>query len=208
MPSSEPKARLLTLPSIREWLSAPDGPHRGAPPFSFTYGGQPFANVAASWEISADEPVVRDTNRTQRTLVYRDPATGLVARVVAVEYADFPAVEWTVYLRNDGSATTPIVEGVQALDVDVAPVGEGEVVLHHATGSPALATDYAPRQTRLRPRTELRLGGRGGRPSDTDLPYVNLASPDGGTIIAIGWPGQWAARITRETGPQIHLQAG
>ena len=39
---------------------------------------------------------------------------------MAVEYHDFPTVEWTLYFKNTGTADTPILEDIQALDVRLA----------------------------------------------------------------------------------------
>jgi len=36
---------------------------------------------------------------------------------MAVDYADFPAFEWTVYFKNPGKQNTPILEKIQGLDV-------------------------------------------------------------------------------------------
>ena len=35
---------------------------------------------------------------------------------VATEYADFPVVEWTVWLKNTGDKDTPLLENIQGLD--------------------------------------------------------------------------------------------
>jgi len=65
-------------------------------PFSFVYGGEPSDIFLAR----AERRVVTeklDANRTRHTLTWSDAATGLDVRCVAVEYADFPAIEWTAY---------------------------------------------------------------------------------------------------------------
>ena len=61
-----------------------------------------------------------DDRRIEHTLTWTDPESGLVVRCVAIEYRDFPAVEWTLYFRNTGTADTPILENIQALDIDLA----------------------------------------------------------------------------------------
>src|ERR1019366_6843117 len=78
----------------------PTGPLRSAytpePPFSFRYGDRPSSELLKTWKVWRDVQKL-DENRTQHTSTYTDPKTGLVVRCVAVEYADFPAGEWTVY---------------------------------------------------------------------------------------------------------------
>jgi alpha-galactosidase len=132
---------------------------------------------------------------------------------VAVEYRDFPTVEWTLYFKNTGAADTPILENVQALDTRLEryrwPDYEFvEFILHHHTGSPCTPADYEPHRTVLKPQTEQRISGAGGRPTNSDLPYFNVAWPGEGVIVVVGWPGQWAAQFTRDEGVGLRVQAG
>jgi alpha-galactosidase len=39
-------------------------------------------------------------------------------------------------------------------------------------------------------------------------PYFNLQTPGGGTIIAVGWPGQWGASFTRDADAGLRVHAG
>ena len=102
-------------------------------PFSFLYDGQPSDALLATWTKTTEEKAI-DKDRTQRTICWSDPKTGLEVRCVSVEYSDFPAVEWTVYLKNAGKASTPILENVQGLDTTIRRAGEGEFVLHGIKG--------------------------------------------------------------------------
>jgi alpha-galactosidase len=43
----------------------------------------------------------------------------LELRCVAIDYHDFPTIEWTVYFKNTGSNDTPILENIRALDVQL-----------------------------------------------------------------------------------------
>jgi alpha-galactosidase len=184
--------------------------HRPAPAeplFSFTCGGKPSTALLAGWGCRREAKVIDDA-RTSHVLSWRDPATGLEVRCEGVEYRDFPAVEWTVRLRNGGSADTPIIEGLQALDVGLRRGGIGGFVLHHAVGSPANGTDYGPLETPLGGGAKKRISGAGGRPTNTDLSYFNLEGGGEGTIIAVGWPGQWAAEFVRDGGDGIRVVAG
>jgi alpha-galactosidase len=179
-----------------------------AAPISFTFGDRSIAGSLAAWNVSVEATSAPDQASVRRTTTYHDPSTHLVVRLESVGYRDFAAVEWTVYLRNEGSADTPIVENLQAIDLSFGRPTDREFVLHHAAGSPALAVDYAPRETILKRGTETWTKTKGGRPSDTDLPYFNLAWEGGGVVIALGWPGQWAARFTRDSGTTVWVQGG
>ena len=100
--------------------------------------------------VAVNTAVKLDNVRTEHTLTLTQPDGGLVVRCVGIEYADFPAVEWTVYFRNNGPTASPILENIQTLDGHWQRSGEGEFLLHHAVGSPATKNDYGPRETPLR----------------------------------------------------------
>jgi len=194
------------------WLGdLPTGPMR-APitseaPFSFRYGDQPSSYLLKMWELTRTATRLGD-GVTNHTLTYTDPKSGLVVRAVAVEYHDFPAVEWTLYFKNTGTRPTPILEDIQALDTRFERGEDGEFILHHSKGSQASPTDFEPYADPLEPKVEKRISAAGGRPTNTDLCYFNIALPGEGTIVALGWPGQWSATFTRDEGTGLRVQAG
>jgi len=203
----------VTLANGRSlWLAdLPVGPLPGAytadPPFSFRYDGRPSPELWPRWRVERSSRPL-DAHRTEYLVTYSDPQTGLVVRCVAVAYSDFPAVEWTVYLKNSGTAPTPILEDIQAIDTRFERTPEGEFLLHHAKGSPNSPTDYRPLETVLEPKSETHIATTGGRPTDSDLCYFNIERAASGVILAIGWPGQWAARFSRDAGTGLRVRAG
>ena len=95
------------------------------PFFSFTYNGRPSAEVLKTWTVQRTRRLL-DEKRTQHTLTYRDPETGMVLRCVGIQYGDFPTVEWTLYFRNAGDKETPILADICPLDIQVeATAAEG-----------------------------------------------------------------------------------
>ena len=48
----------------------------------------------------------------------------------------------------------------------------------------------------------------GGRSSDGQMPFFNLAGQDGGVAMAVGWSGQWEARFHRSARGALAAQAG
>lgn len=177
------------------------------PPFSFTYGGKPSAQLLPGWRVERTSKTL-DEARTQRTVVYTDPDTGLLVRCIAVAYQDFPTIEWTVYLENTGKADTPLIADLQGLDTRVELEGQ-TCILHHSIGSPCTATDYRPLVTELGVGATKTITTSGGRPTNSDMPYFNLElGADEGLIAVIGWPGQWAARFLRDAGTGLRLIAG
>ena len=199
------------MAEARGWVAArfesvPE-PQKAAPPFSFTYAGKPSAELLKTWDLKRQKRRL-DDQRTEHTVVYTDPKTGLAVRSVAVEYHDFPTVEWTLYFKNTGAADTPILEAIQSLDIECRRGAEGEFVLHHQTGSPCQPNDYQPFETPLAPKAVKRIAAAGGRPTNSDLPYFNLAWPGEGLIVVVGWPGQWAAEFARDGADGVRLRAG
>ncbi|MBI3666363.1 MAG: alpha-galactosidase [Acidobacteria bacterium] len=183
------------------------GPYSTDPPFSFRYGDRPSCDLLESWVLNRSSRQI-DAQRTEYTSTYTDPKTGLVVKGVAIAYNDFPTVEWTLYFKNTGAAPTPILENIQALDTTLERTSDGEYLLHHSKGSPNSPTDYQPLETLLGPKAEKHIATRGGRPTDTDLCYFNLEWAGKGVIIALGWPGQWAAQFTRDEGTRLRVRAG
>jgi alpha-galactosidase len=191
----------------RDWLASALDVGGASWPFSFVYGGRSSAELLPQWTIDAATRRL-GRHRTQHTIRWRDPASALIVRFVAVEYDRFPTVEWILYFENTGSLDTPILEAVQALDMRIEREATGEFLLHHNAGSQTTRADYAPIETPLGAGATERLAAEGGRPSSADLPYFNLAWGSEGAIVAIGWPGQWAAELTRDGERAIHIQAG
>ena len=177
------------------------------PPFSFFYDGKPSAELLKSWQSKHNAQKL-DSQRTEHTLVYTDPVSRLEVRCVLIEYDDFPTAEWTLYFKNTGTADTPIIEKIQALDVKLSRSSDGEFLLHHNVGSPASGSDYGPLETTLGRGITKRLAGAGGRPTNADWSYFNLEWSGKGIIVAVGWPGQWAAEFVRDDAMGLHLCAG
>ena len=183
-------------------------PVPSGPPFTFTYASHPSTENLSAWERT-EESKDLDAARVQHTLVWTDPKTGLAVRCVAVEYRDFPTVEWTLFFKNTGAQDTPILENIQALDINLQRNTQGEFLLHHNAGSQANADDYRPLETPLGVNARLQLGSSGGRGSDGVWPYFNIDTGSGqGTITAIGWPGQWTGMFARDGHTNLHIQAG
>ena len=178
------------------------------PPFSFTYNGKPSSEFLGTWKTDRKSKKL-DEHRTAHTVTYSDPAGGLSVRCEAVEYDDFPTVEWTLHFKNTGTADTPIIENIQSLDVRWQRRGDSQFLLHHNVGSPHDGTDYAPLETALPAGTSKRIAAAGGRSTWTDLSYYNLErSEDEGLIVVVGWPGQWAANFINDGDRGIHILAG
>lgn len=201
-----PKTAPAEMAAAGEWIEG----HllqANALPFSFTYDGRPSAELLGRWQLQRQQRTV-DEQRSEMTLRFSDPATGLEVRCVATRFSDFPAVEWVLHFQNHGKGDTPILENVQALDSSFAAAGDHPCRLYYAEGSHERITDFRPLEKELTPGEPLALAAFGGRSSDGYLPFFNLALPAGGGVVAaIGWTGQWAAEFTRHEA-QVDVRAG
>ncbi len=178
------------------------------PPFSFVYDGKPSSEQLPTWKLRRASTKIDDA-RTRHKVTYTDPQTGLELRCEAIEYLDFPTVEWTLYFENTGTVDTPVLEKIQALELGMERGDSGEFTLHHNVGSPANGNDYGPLETKLEANSTKRIGAAGGRPTNTDMSYFNIESTvHDGLIAVVGWPGQWAADFTRDAGKGLHITAG
>jgi hypothetical protein len=176
-------------------------------PYSFTYDGRSSREFLAGCQRNESTQPVEDAG-TRRTVTYTDPETGLQVRCQAVEYADFPTIEWTLYFRNTGKTETPILENIRALEFGFRRIGNREFLLHHAAGSQANRSDYGPLETVLADNQSKHLGGAGGRPTNVDWSYFNLQWDGHGMIVSVGWPGQWVAELKRDAGRNLTIRAG
>ncbi len=188
------------------------------PPFSFVYDGVPSTALLAQWSRLHQHSAL-DAARTQHTLTWSAPGDGLVVRCVLVEYHDFPTVDWTISYRNTSARTAPPLSDLLALDVTLQRRPTGEFLVHTCNGSGAVPDDYGLQEIPLLPRAAMLFTCNGGRPlsgyfraepglSRAGFPYYNIDWGGEGAIVAIGWPGQWAAEMTRDAGVGLHLEAG
>jgi len=185
----------------REWLEPYTG-NQAQPLFSFNCDGKPWVHGSVA------STQTQETRGTRHELIFRDASSSLQVRCSALQYKDFPTVEWTLYFRNTGSNDTAIISDIQALDAILQRHGKAEFSLHHWAGSQATIDDYRPFVTPLESRSVHRFHSSGGRGSDGVWPYFNIDWGTEGAILAIGWPGQWAARFARPTKLNLHVTAG
>ena len=175
-------------------------------PFSFIYGGQSSNDLLPKWQSNRQVEAL-DADRTRITTTWLEPATQLKVECTAIQYTDFPALEWLLHFENAGQADTPILENIQAMDARVATQG-ASCVLHRTNGAPANPTDFEPSLVEMKAGTQVELGGGGGRSSNKDFPFYKVDLAGGSFIVAVGWSGQWKAVANCLNGQSLHLTAG
>jgi alpha-galactosidase len=178
-----------------------------SPPFSFLYDGVSSTELLKQWNRASETNEER--NRIVHAIRWTDPKTGLRVSAEVTAFKRYPAAEWLLHFENTGAQDTPIIERIQALDVQLRTgYARKPAVLHQLTGDVCGERSFLPLETLLEPGKLVELAPTGGRPSNGAFPFFNLQYGGEGVIAAIGWSGQWAAHVERSgTGP-TRLQAG
>lgn len=204
-------AHFLMKDGSAQWLDEDDSCtllFKETPPFSFTYGGVASADLIPNWKRTVK--TVEHPDFAEYRAVWSDPKTGLEVTAVAKLFKDYSAVDWVLYFENKGSADTPILENIQALDTFYATSeGNRPVVLHQLHGDTCGAETFAPYDTILDSGNRISMAPMGGKPSQISaFPFFNTQYGKKGIITAIGWSGQWAASLDREATGLTHIRAG
>lgn len=192
---------------LRQNLLEPTAVRR---PLSFVFGGKPSGELLAAWPKKAESRRL-DATRTQHTLTWTDPKTGLVVRCVAVDYADYPAIEWTAYFKNAATSNTPILENIYGLDSIFPGDNACKFTLHGIKGDWCAAESYEPYHLTLgvNIRRDFAPASSGKSCDGPDgWPYYNLQMPGAGVLLAVGWPGQWRSSFRRDLTGALRVQAG
>lgn len=207
--SAKPTA--LEIARAQNWATARFGDGRKAPsadpPFSFTYDGKPSSDFLKAWKTKPESRQL-DGARKERTVTYTDSAAGLLVTCRAVEYGDFPTVEWTLFLKNTGKTNTPIISDVRTLDVSFVRKADSEFQLHYHSADNCTADSYAPHGEEMGPGAAKRFASAGGRPTTGAYPYYNIEMDGGGVIAVLSWGGQWASEFKRDGGQTLRVCGG
>ena len=176
------------------------------PVFSFVYDGKASKDFLGNWTFKSDT-VSLDEYRKQTVLTYTDPATKLEVRCIAVQWLSFPVVEWTVYLTNKSDANSPLIENLRAIDTLLHPSEKEPIVLHYNHGDDCSINSFAVKQSDMAAGSEMQFAPVGGRPTNGQWPYYNFNIADKGFLLAVGWPGQWSSKFSRDDAG-LNLNAG
>ncbi|GMW01384.1 MAG: hypothetical protein AMXMBFR84_25210 [Candidatus Hydrogenedentota bacterium] len=177
------------------------------PPFSFMYGGRPSSDFLASWPCERKTQPI-DQHRNRHTIQYRDPDSRLEVLCEAIQYLDYPVVEWTMHFRNDGNTDTPVLSDIQPINSIFDNGSNNDVTLFHNKGDNCTADSFEPLVEPLEVGENYRIANTGGRPTQVAFPYFNLNFGDRGMIVVVSWAGQWYTQFTRDQGSGIRIQAG
>ena len=165
-------------------------------PLCFKYGKTEYNGfVGFALESENYENVDRGV---KSTLVLRHPEIPAAFKLVATVYPQESAYEYVVYITNDGQANTEIIS-----DLCFSIQFEGDKPVISGIKGDAGGVNYTPYEHDLSSRSRYKDRSTSGRPSHGVFPYYNLSYGNGGTFIAIGWPGTWYANYNYKKSAKV-----
>ena len=169
------------------------------PPFSFTYGGVPSANLLPRWRFSTQTLPSPKETETLTAYTWTDPRTGLQVEVRVKRFSDWNAAEWVLYFRNPSDTDTPPIAEVRTLDLFQQAAGQ-------SLDSGRLAGEASPTAASLsRSRARMDVAAVGACP-----PATNPSDPDWMIYYADGPYFSAADFCSRDTvltaGQNLHLE--
>jgi alpha-galactosidase len=177
------------------------------PPISFTCGGVPSHEALRKWTRTFEKGDFND--RITREVQWDDTETGLRVTAVATAFKRYAAVDWVLYIENRGSQDTPILEDIQALDIQLRTGNtKRAAALHRINGDVCNERSFMPFDTTLEVGKSIQLAPDGGRSSNGAFPFFNLEYRGEGVITGVGWSGQWAASFDRSQAGPTQLRVG
>ncbi|HBL41449.1 MAG TPA: hypothetical protein DDY98_07785 [Ruminococcaceae bacterium] len=175
-----------------------------SPAYNFTVGGKQFQNHLSDWEItigkeSALGEVYRGGKTTYVTLKHRK--SDITATVEATLYEEYASCDWTVFIQNNGSENSPIVNNFYAADFTF---NCGTADIYFSKGSNSDNDDFELMKSAVSPIKTV-FNANGGR-SSSFLPYFNLCGKKMNAVMAVGWTGQWYTSFSQNIGG-VHIKA-
>lgn len=196
------------MTASRDWVSSSlrsNGPY----PFDFIYGGRHTNDVLKNWQkVILPETAFANGKRYQ--VVFSELGEKLVVTCEVTEYSDFPAIEWVLRLKNNGTADSPILQSILPLNAEFANSKPGAPFgLRYSLGSHERSDDFRLIETRsFNPAETMTFTSFGGRSSDGYLPFFNLLKSSGGLMLGVGWTGQWTASFRYSENGHMSVRAG
>lgn len=178
--------------------------------FSFVYGGK------SADELEYSSKSTEDGN--ELTTIY-EFACGLKITNIAKKYEKYGAYEWASFIENTSENPSEIISELYDCDAvfplcraesrkwtAYLPNPDEETLIYSPSGSNWDSFEFYSEPRRSSPNSfcgiifageEKSYSNTGGRSSEGTAPFFNICTPDGGYVAAIGWTGQWNAKISR-----------
>ncbi len=176
-------------------------------PISFQYEGKQYRGFDESFTETNRVQSPKASGGTVTEITLRHTPSGTDFRLETSVYGEYSAYEWTVWITNNGTEPTGLFHDIQAIDMEFKG---SNPIMKGISGD--LGKDmYSPYEVALEKGITFSRQSTSGRPTHGVFPYFNLEYGNGGSFIAIGWPGCWKAEAsskgttTRFTGGQYEI---
>lgn len=197
-------------------------------PFQFTAGNRSSREWIKTENANVESGNWHETVRKHKIL-WKDSKSSLVCEMELTEFKDFPAFEWLVRLRNEGSGDSPVIRDFKVLDISWSDLKEEIPTLYRSTGGPAAEIDYTfhselMRQSMWNHKRKIRMDANSNaalfnaqnnvlipndsRPSAVWLPFFNYQTGNDGILVGLGWNGRWFAEFDHLGKGKTNITAG
>ena len=158
----------------------------GAFPLCFSYDGVEYRGFSG---FTKESETTEKIDRGSRTVtVYRHPDINAKFSLTVNVFPTESAYEYVVYIENDSDTDTGVISDLR-FEIEF----EGEGASLRGIKGDAGGANYRSYTFNLVKQKKYSDKSTSGRPTHGVFPYYNLSHGDGGTFIAIGWPGRWHA---------------
>lgn len=183
--------------------------------FSLKYDGTPLAELPGPIQISVEEQTEGEICQRQTRYVLPD---GLEITWTERIFSGSNAVLQLLSFANRSDQKSGLITELMDTDLilpfsaDPAPVPGWRASPNHTriistTGSDCTRREFYPEEQIIRNGQSFSFAPTGGRSSSKLAPFFEINQGQRGWLCAIGWTGQWQARISRnEAG--VRLQTG
>ena len=161
-------------------------------------------------------------------LAWHDSQTSLACEMRLKEFGGFPAFQWVVQVRNEGSGDSGRIHDFWGLDTSWNAADGSMPVLHRSVGSPGHEDDFRfqseimhnsmwdrRRRIAMDTPTNTRWGETQAyhlpndrRSSAVWLPFFNYQTGGDGLITGLGWSGAWRAYFDHQGNGASTILAG
>ena len=169
-------------------------------PVDFRFGTLDAAEFFRRYGIERTSEECAD--HTLYTATSGGEAAGLRLIVTMKLFHDLPVLEYHVAFENPADTPSPRLSRVDSL---ILRFGAENPLLQRRRGSfhipgtagfaGAFRNSFTPVEDRLDENATIEFGATEGRPSVDYLPCFDLAAGDANLRIAVGWSGQWRAKV-------------
>lgn len=168
------------------------------PAYDFKLDGEPFSSHTKEWDYAVSGPVPDGRGGEAYTVTAKHRTNGLTLRIEGAFYEKHASLSYTVYIKNEGGADSPVITAFDAL-TGISDVLFENASLYCSGGSHNAADDFTLYRAK-NVKKPLVFSGTAGRSSDEYMPYFNLCGDSVGVVLGVGWTGQWQASISVKDG--------